>query len=93
MRIFTPSHNQLLAPFQIAELKLNSIFTDGSTEQCFINQTTTSMIKHEDYLYLWLYLIVTGAAQVKLGLKVHNPWVVRSADFVWHGWPKGICTQ
>jgi hypothetical protein len=41
------------------------------------------MIKQKDYLYLWLYLIITGAAQVKIRLKVHNPWVIGSADFLW----------
>lgn len=49
--------------------------------------------KHNYYFYLWLYLIITGAAQVKIRLKIHNPWIAGPGDFLWNGWPKGISTQ
>lgn len=49
--------------------------------------------KHKGYFYLWLYLIITGAAQVKIRLKVHNPWIIGSGDFLWYGGPEGVGTQ
>ena len=47
----------------------------------------------KDYFYLWLCLIITGTAQVKIGLKVHNPWVIGSGDFLWHSRSEGVGTQ
>lgn len=86
-------HNQSLAPFCIAEMVINTIIAESATAQCFIYQTNISVGKHKDYFYLWLYLIITGAAQVKIRLEVHNPWVIRSGDFLWNCWPKGIGPQ
>lgn len=51
------------------------------------------MEKHKDHFYLWLYLIITGAAQVKIRLEVHDPRVIGSSNFLRDGWPKGICPQ
>ena len=51
------------------------------------------MINIKNYFYLWLYLIITGTAQVKIRLKVHNPWVIGSGNFLWHGWSESVSTQ
>lgn len=49
--------------------------------------------KHKDYFYLRLYLVLTGASQVKVRLKVHNPWIAGSGQFLRHSWPEGVSTQ
>lgn len=55
--------------------------------------TGSPMINIKDYFYLWLYLIITGTAQVKIRLKVHNPWIIGSGNFFRHGWPESVSTQ
>lgn len=70
------------------------IFTENSIGQhCSIPNKLLHDNKHKDVFYLWLYLIITVTAQVKIRLKVHNPRIVRSGNFLWHGWPEGIRAQ
>ena len=51
------------------------------------------MINKKDYSYLRLCLIITDTAQVKIGLKVHDPWVIGSGDFLWQSRSKDVGTQ
>ena len=32
-------------------------------------------------------------AQANIRLKVHNPWVIGSGNFLWHGWSESVSTQ
>lgn len=93
LKLSSLHHNQSLAPFWTAGTIINAIITESSPGQCFIYQTNSTMVKHRDHFYLWRYLIITGAAQVKIRLEVHDPWVTGSSNFLWDGWPKGICPQ